>query len=48
MDNPKLVKGIPYYLLIIIFLDFLGVGILVPLLPNYFAAKVSGSKGDRW
>jgi len=41
MENPKIiVQGIPSWLLIIVFLDFLGVGILVPLLPNYFASKV--------
>lgn len=41
MEDPKhTVKLFPRWLLVIIFFDFLGVGILVPLLPNYFAAKV--------
>lgn len=43
-DNMK--KGwrglpVPQIIAVIVFLDFLGVSLLVPLLPNYFSALVS-------
>jgi hypothetical protein len=32
---------VPQIIAVIVFLDFLGVSLLVPLLPNYFSALVS-------